>query len=39
MTPNTACVKNASPAYMMATNQRLLLSDDSARIRNADSVI
>ncbi len=38
-TPNTACVKNASPAYRIATNQRLLLSEDNARMRNADSVI
>ena len=27
------------PAYSIATNHRLLLSDDNARMRNADSVI
>jgi hypothetical protein len=32
-------VKNARPAYMTATNHRLRLIEDSARIMNADNVM
>ena len=37
--PKTACVKNATPAYITATNQRLLLSDESASIVSGATAI
>src|SRR5207244_2687288 len=37
--PKMACVKKAKPAYNTATNQRLLLRDESASIVNAPTEI